>query len=94
MNEAEHIDSLLTTAGWGLVEGSRRRCFCDCMLLIFQIGALISSLFGMAWGAVSAAVVAGVSFFSARITKAGGKASAWFLLPTLLFTIFPLSVTV
>jgi hypothetical protein len=64
------------------------------MLLIFQIGTLISSLFGMAWGAVSAVVVAGVSFFSARIAKAGGKTSAWFLLPTVLFTIFPLSYKV
>jgi hypothetical protein len=61
------------------------------MLLVFQIGSLISSLFGMAWGAVSALVVAGVSFFSARIAKAGGKTSAWFLLPTVLFTIVPLS---
>ena len=64
------------------------------LLLIFQIGTLISSLFGMAWGAVSAVVVAGVSFFSARIAKAGGKTSAWFLLPTVLFTIFPLSYTI
>lgn len=64
------------------------------MLLIFQIGSLISSLFGMAWGALSAVVVAGVSFFSARIAKAGGKSSAWFLLPTALFTIFPLSITI
>jgi hypothetical protein len=64
------------------------------MLLIFQIGTLISSLFGMAWGVFSAVVVAGVSFFSARVAKAGGKTSAWFLLPTVLFTIFPLSLTV
>ncbi len=64
------------------------------MLLIFQIGSLVSSLFGMAWGGVSAVVVAGVSFFSARIAKAGGKTSAWFLLPTVLFTILPVSFTV
>jgi hypothetical protein len=64
------------------------------MLLIFQIGSLISNLFGMAWGAVSVVVVAGVSFFSASIAKAGGKTSAWFLLPTVLFTIFPLSFTI
>ena len=64
------------------------------MLLIFQIGSLISSLFGMAWGTVSSVVVAGVSFFSARIAKAGGKTSAWFLLPTILFTILPIAYTV
>jgi hypothetical protein len=64
------------------------------MLLIFQIGSLISSLFGMAWGTVSAVVVAGVSIFSARIAKTGGKTSAWFLLPTILFTVLPIAYTV
>jgi hypothetical protein len=59
------------------------------LLLIFQIGALISGLLGMVWGLVSAFVVAGVSFFSARLAKAGGKGSAWFLFPTLLFTLLP-----
>lgn len=61
------------------------------MLLVFQIGTLIASAFGMAWGAVSAVVVAAVSFFSARLARAGGKNSVWFLLPTLLFTIIPLA---
>jgi hypothetical protein len=61
------------------------------MLLVFQIGTLIASAFGMAWGAVSAVVVAAVSFFSARLARAGGKNSVWFLLPTILFTIIPLA---
>lgn len=61
------------------------------MLLVFQIGTLIASTFGMAWGAVSAVVVAAVSFFSARLARAGGKNSVWFLLPTILFTIIPLA---
>lgn len=56
------------------------------MLLVFQIGTLIASAFGIAWGAVSA-----VSFFSARLARAGGKNSVWFLLPTILFTIIPLA---
>lgn len=60
------------------------------MLLVFQIGTLISGFFGMAWGVVSAVVVIGVSFFSARLARAGGKSSAWFLLPTLLFTVIPI----
>ena len=55
------------------------------MLLIFQIGTLISSVFGMAWGALSVVATA-ISFFSARRAKAGGKYSFWFLLPTLVFT--------
>ena len=64
------------------------------LLLIFQIGTLISGLFGMVWGALSAVVVAGVTFFSVRLAKAGGKSSVWFLLPTLLFTILPVAITI
>lgn len=59
------------------------------MLLVFQIGSLIAGLFGVAWGGVSAVVVAAVSFFSARLARAGGKNSFWFLLPTLIFTVIP-----
>lgn len=64
------------------------------MLLIYQIGTMIAGIFGMAWGAVSAAVVALVSFFSTRLAKAGGKSSLWFLLPTLLFTIMPIAMKI
>ncbi len=64
------------------------------MLLVFQIGSLIASAFGMAWGAVSALVVAAVSFFSARLARAGGRNSVWFLLPTLLFTLIPVAYTI
>ncbi|MES2365997.1 MAG: hypothetical protein V4563_08910 [Pseudomonadota bacterium] len=60
------------------------------MLLVFQIGTLISGFFGMAWGVVSAVVVIAISFFSARLARASGKNSAWFLLPTLLFTVIPI----
>jgi hypothetical protein len=60
------------------------------MLLVYQIGTLISGFFGMAWGVVSAVVVIAVSFFSARLARAGGKRSVWFLLPTLLFTVIPI----
>ena len=63
------------------------------LLLIHQIGALMAGLWGMAWGAVSALVVAGVTFLSVRLAKSGGRSSAWFLLPTLLFTALPLLFT-
>jgi hypothetical protein len=59
------------------------------MLLVFQIGTLIAGLMGIVWGFISAVIVAVVSFFSARLAKAGGRSSAWFLLPTLLFTLLP-----
>jgi hypothetical protein len=59
------------------------------MLLIFNIGNLIAAAFGAAWGAVSAVAVAAVSVASARLARAGGRSSFWFLLPTLLFTVVP-----
>jgi hypothetical protein len=64
------------------------------LLLVFQIGTLISGIFGMVWGAVAAIVVAAVSFFSARLAKAGGKGSLWFLLPTVVFTVIPISLMI
>jgi hypothetical protein len=64
------------------------------LLLIHQIGGLISGLFGMVWGSLSALVVAAVSFFSVRLAKAGGKSSLWFLLPTVLFTLVPVAITI
>jgi hypothetical protein len=64
------------------------------MLLIFQIGTLISGIFGLAWGTISAVVVAAVSFFSARLAKAGGNSSLWFLLPTMVFTVIPIALMI
>jgi len=63
------------------------------LLLVYQMGALITGLFGMVWGLLSALVVAGVTFFATRLAKTGGKGSVWFLLPTLLFTVVPLIIT-
>ncbi len=64
------------------------------LLLVYQMGALITGLFGMAWGLFSALVVAGVTFFATRLARAGGKSSIWFLLPTLLFTVVPLVIAI
>ena len=64
------------------------------LLLVFQIGKLTADVFGMAWGLMSSVIVAAVSFFSVRLAKAGGKSSFWFLMPTLLFTVFPIVMTV
>lgn len=58
------------------------------LLLVFQIGSLISSLFGMIWGVLSAiAVVAVILFFSAHLARTGREKSFWFILPILLFTV-------
>ena len=64
------------------------------MLLIYQIGTLISGIFGMVWGVVSAFVVAAVSFFAARLAKASGKGSLWFLLPIIVFTLIPIALMI
>jgi len=64
------------------------------MLLIFQIGTLISGFFGMAWGTVTAVVVAAVSFVSARLAKAGGKSALWFVLPTIILTVIPIALMI
>jgi hypothetical protein len=34
--------------------------------------------------------VVAVSFFSARLARAGGKSLFWFLLPTILFIVLPI----
>jgi len=60
------------------------------LLLIFQIGTLIAGIFGSTWGIVSAVVVAVVAFFSAKLARAAGKSSLWFLLPILIFTFTPI----
>lgn len=64
------------------------------LLLIFQIGTLISAALGLAWGAVSAVVIVAVSFFSARLARAGGKNAFWFLVPTFLFTVIPIVMAI
>lgn len=59
------------------------------LLVIHQVGAWAYSLLGPAGGIVSAVLVAAVSFSAARI--AGYRRSnAWFIAPTLLFTLVPL----
>jgi hypothetical protein len=60
------------------------------LLLVFQIGTLIASIFGVTWGAISAVIVAAVAILSARLAKAAGKSSYWFLLPILIFTFTPI----
>lgn len=61
------------------------------LLLTFQIGTLFSGLFGMVWGVVTGSMVVAVSFFSTRLAKVGEKRTFWFLLPTLLFTVIPIT---
>jgi hypothetical protein len=60
------------------------------LLVIYQVSVWIYAAFGVAAGVIAAALVTVVSFFSARMAKLGAANSAWFMVPTLLFTIVPL----
>jgi hypothetical protein len=62
------------------------------LLLIFQIGTLIAGLFRRGLGVVSGVVATLISVVSARLARAGGRSSLWFLLPTLLFTVIPIAL--
>ena len=57
------------------------------LLLIFQIGTLISDLFGMLWGALSAIAVLVVLFFSGHLTRTRQENSFWFFLLIFLFIV-------
>lgn len=60
------------------------------LLVIHQVGAWAYSLLGPMGGIVSAALVAAVSFSAARIAGLKRRSNAWFIAPTLLFTLVPL----
>ncbi|MEO8145007.1 MAG: hypothetical protein ABI654_12420 [Betaproteobacteria bacterium] len=64
------------------------------LLVVYQVGAWIYLAFGLAAGIVSATLVASVSFFSSRMARSGGGRTAWFLIPTLLFTVVPLGAKI
>ncbi len=59
------------------------------LLLSHQIGSFIVVTLGMVWGVVAVAVVTVVALLSARMARAGGRRSLWFLLPTVLFVLLP-----
>lgn len=60
------------------------------LLVIYQVGTWMHAVFGPLAGILSATAVAAVSFFSARMAR-GASSPAWFLVPTLLFTVIPLA---
>jgi hypothetical protein len=60
------------------------------LLVIYQVGTWTHAVFGAVAGMLSAAVVAAVSFFSARVARGAGS-TAWFVVPTLVFTVIPLA---
>ena len=63
-------------------------------LLLYQVGAWISQVFGGVWGITSALVVGLVSYACTRLAQSGTGATGWFLVPTLLFTVIPVAARV
>jgi hypothetical protein len=61
------------------------------LLVIHEVGSWVYAAFGAAAGVLSGLLVAAVSFFSARMAQVGAGNTAWFLLPTLLFTALPIA---
>ncbi len=63
------------------------------LMVIHQVGAWAYSLLGPVGGTVSAVLVAVVSFSAARIAGLSTRSNAWFIAPTLLFTLIPFGVS-
>ncbi len=64
------------------------------LLVVHEVGSWTYAAFGAAAGVLSGLLVAAVSFFSARMAQVGAGNTAWFLVPTLLFTALPLAARV
>jgi hypothetical protein len=62
------------------------------LLVVYHIGTLMHAAFGAVAGALTVALVAVVSFVSARFAWRGEASAAWFLVPTVLFTLASLGV--
>ena len=62
------------------------------LLVVYHLGVQLHTAFGAAAGVLAVALVAAVSFFSARLAARGGASAAWFLVPTVLFTLASLGV--
>jgi len=61
------------------------------LLVLHAVGAWAYSVLGVAAAIASAALVAAVSVFSARMAGFGEGNTAWFVVPTLAFTTLPLA---
>lgn len=61
------------------------------LLVVHQVGTWVYAAFGAAAGILSGLLVAAVSLFSARMAQVGAGNTAWFLVPTLLFTALPIA---
>jgi hypothetical protein len=61
------------------------------LLVLHAVGAWTYSALGVAAAIVSAVLVGAVSIFSARMAGLGHGNNAWFVVPTVVFTVLPLA---
>lgn len=61
------------------------------LLVLHAVGTWTHAALGVAAAIVAAALVGAVSVFSARMAVLGEGNSAWFVVPTVVFTVLPLA---
>jgi hypothetical protein len=61
------------------------------LLVLHAVGSWAYAALGVAAAVGSAVLVAAVSIFSARMTRRGQGNNAWFVVPTVVFTVLPLA---
>ena len=64
------------------------------LVVLHAVGMWTFATLGLAAALASVALVAAVSFFSARMAGLGDGNHAWFIIPTLVFTLVPLAARV
>lgn len=64
------------------------------LLVLHGVGTWTYATLGVSAALVAAALVGAVSIFSARMAGLGEGNNAWFVVPTLVFTLLPLAARV
>jgi hypothetical protein len=62
-------------------------------IVLHRVGSWVASFATGLAGVASASVVLVVTVFCARMARTGAGNTAWFLVPTLLFTVLPTAAT-
>jgi len=58
-------------------------------LIVFEVASIMTTVVSHMWGFITAAVVAGVTFFSTYMASGGKQMKGWYLVPTILFVVIP-----
>jgi hypothetical protein len=58
-------------------------------LLVYEVAAIVTTVFSHMWGYIVSAIVAGVTFFCTWMASGGKQMKGWYLVPTILFVVIP-----